>query len=61
MKKYAKFTNFQLYCIRSNSKNKDKDAEATVERAEYYFQDLDVKLKFASETGEFNLKSVILD
>ncbi len=59
MKKYAKFTNFQLRCIRVNSKK--KDAESTVERAEYYFQDLDVKLKFASETGEFNLKSVILD
>ena len=59
MRKYAKFTNFQLRCMSVNSKS--KDAEATAELKEYYFQDLDVKLKFASETGEFNLKSVILD
>lgn len=59
MKKYAKSSNFLQWCVSVNHKN--KDAEATAELKEYYFQDLDLKLKFASETGEFNLKSVILD
>ena len=34
---------------------KDKDAEASAEMTEYYFQDVELELKYACELGKFDL------
>ena len=46
-------SNFALHIM--SAQYKDKDAEASAEMTEYYFQDVELELKYACELGKFDL------